>query len=143
MFLQIPIAALRSLSDDYFGHLTPELKRLAQDNVSMGVEDIAPRLQALEKTHGKALLKLDVGGGPWTLVASVMRSTRPQFWRTLVYMTIATIATAAPALLIEQFMTRFGALKGAPLELAHLALLLCFPLVIYLTNVSFQRYLQA
>ena len=143
MLLQIPIAALRSLSDDYFGHLTPELKRLAQDNVSMGVEDIAPRLEALEKTHGKALLKLDVGGGPWTLVASVMRSTRPQFWRTLVYMTIATVAAAAPALLIEHFMTGFDAIKAAPLEMAHLALLLSFPLVIYLTNVSFQRYLQA
>jgi ABC-type multidrug transport system fused ATPase/permease subunit len=143
MFLHIPIAALRSLSDDYFRHLTPELKRLAQDNVSMGVEDITPCLEAMEKTHGKALLKLDVAGGPWTLVASVMRSTRPQFWRTLIYMTIATVAAAAPALLIEHFMTGFDAIKAAPLELAHLAFLLCFPLVIYLTNVSFQRYLQA
>ena len=95
MLLHPPIAALRSLSDDYFRHLTPELKRLAQDNVSMGVEDIAPRLEELEKTHGKPLLKLDVGSGPWTLVGSLMRSTRPQFWRTLIYMTIATVATAA------------------------------------------------
>ena len=77
MLLHTPLAALRSLSDDYFHHLTPELKRLAQDNVSMGVEDIAPRLEALEKTHGKPLLQLDVGGGPWTLVASVMRATCP------------------------------------------------------------------
>ena len=143
MLFHTPIAALRSLSDDYFGHLTPELKRLAQDNVSMGVEDIAPRLEVLEKTNGKAQLKLDVGGGPWTLAGSVMRSTRPQFWRTLVYMTIATVAAAAPALLIEHFMTGFDAIKAAPLEMAHLALLLSFPLVIYLTNVSFQRYLQA
>jgi ABC-type multidrug transport system fused ATPase/permease subunit len=143
MFLHMPIAALKSLSDDYFRHLTPELKRLAQDNVSMDVGDITPRLEELEKTHGKALLKLDVGGGPWTLVKSVMRATRPQFWRTLIYMTIATLATAAPPLLIEQFMTRFDAIQAAPLEIAHLALLLCFPLAIYLTNVSFQRYLQA
>jgi len=143
MLLHTPIAALKSLSDDYFRHLTPELKRLAQDNVSMGVEDITPRLQELEKTHGKPLLKLDVGGGPWTMVVSVMRATQPQFWRTLIYMTIATVATAAPALLIEQFMTRFDAIRAAPLELAHLAFLLSFPLIIYVTNVSFQRYLQA
>jgi ABC-type multidrug transport system fused ATPase/permease subunit len=109
----------------------------------MGVQDIAPQLQELEKKHGKALLQLDVGGGPWTLVWSLMRSTRPQFWRTLVYMVIATMVAAAPALLIEQFMTRFDAINAAPLELAHFAFLLCFPLVIYVTNVSFQRYLQA
>lgn len=143
MLLHTPIAALRSLSDDYFRHLTPELKRLAQDNVSMGVEDIAPRLEELEKTHGKPQLKLDVGRGPWALVGSLMRATRPQFWRTLIYMTIATVATAAPALLIELFMTRFDTIRAAPMELVHLAFLLCFPLVIYLTNVSFQRYLQA
>jgi ABC-type multidrug transport system fused ATPase/permease subunit len=58
-------------------------------------------------------------------------------------MTIATVAAAAPALLIEHFTTGFDAIKAAPLEMAHLALLLSFPLVIYLTNVSFQRYLQA
>ena len=85
----------------------------------MGVEDIAPRLEALEKTHGKALLKLDASGGPWTLVASVMRSTRPQFWRTLIYMTIATVAAAAPALLIEQFMTRFDAIRAQRIGLVH------------------------
>jgi ABC-type multidrug transport system fused ATPase/permease subunit len=143
MLLHLPTAALRSLSDDFFSHLTPELKRLAQVNASMGVQDIAPRLQGMEKTHGKALLQLDVSGGPWALVRSVMHSTRPQFWRTLVYMVIATLAGAAPALLIEQFITRFDAIQAAPMELPHGAFLLCFPLVIYLTNVSFQRYLQA
>jgi ABC-type multidrug transport system fused ATPase/permease subunit len=142
MILNLPMAALRSLLDDFYRHLTPEFRRLARDNASMDVAQIAPNLQAMEKTHGKALLQLDTQGGPWTLVRSLMRSTRPQFWRTLVYMLISTLAAAAPALLIEQFMTRFDAIKADPLALPHLALLLCFPLVIYVTNVSFQRYLK-
>jgi ABC-type multidrug transport system fused ATPase/permease subunit len=143
MILNLPMTALRSLLDDFYRHLTPEFRRLARDNASMDVAQIAPNLQAMEKTHGKALLQLDTQGGPWTLVRSLMRSTRPQFWRTLVYMLISTLAAAAPALLIEQFMTRFDAIKADPMALPNLTLLLCFPLVIYVTNVSFQRYLKS
>jgi ABC-type multidrug transport system fused ATPase/permease subunit len=142
MMLNLPMAALRSLSDDFYRHLTPELQRLARNNAAMDVAQIAPNLQAMEQTHGKALLKLDTQGGPWAFVRSLMRSTRPQFWRTLVYMVISTVAAALPALLIEQLMVRFDAIKAAPLMPLHLALLLSFPLVIYVKNVSFQRYLK-
>jgi ABC-type multidrug transport system fused ATPase/permease subunit len=142
MILNLPMSALKSFADDFHHYLTPEFRRLARDNATMDVAQIAPHLQAMEKTHGKALLQLDTLSGPWAFVRSLMRSTRPHFWRTLVYMLVSTLAAAAPALLIEQFMVRFDVIKANPLALENLALLLCFPLVIYVTNVSFQRYLK-
>jgi ABC-type multidrug transport system fused ATPase/permease subunit len=143
MSLSSPFALLSSLRDDFQTHLTPKLKRLARDQVSPGVEDIEPRLQKLESAHGRALLKLDTQHGSWRFIRSIMRSTQPHLWRAMVYMVITTAAAAAPALLIEQVMTHFEAIKAAPWKPFHVALLLAFPLVIYLTNVSFMRYLKA
>src|SRR6185436_16604889 len=96
------------------------------------VQDIAPSVQALEEQHGRAQLKLDTTHGPWPFIASLVRTTRPQFWRTLVYMVVATLAAAAPALLIEQAMTRFEPIRADPWAPAHVLLLALFPLVIYL-----------
>ncbi|MES2948088.1 MAG: ATP-binding cassette domain-containing protein [Pseudomonadota bacterium] len=134
---------LRSLADDFLTGLTPQLKRMARGDASPGVEDIDPQLQSLEKTHGRAILQLETQRGSWQFIRSIMRSTRPHLWRTMVYMFITTAAAAAPALLIEQVMTRFEAIKAAPWLPEHVALLLAFPLVIYITNVTFMRYLKA
>ncbi len=143
MLLNFPSAMLKSLSDDFYGHLTPQLQRLWREKVSLRVEDIAPVLQELERKHGRALLKLDTEHGPWKFVRSLMRSTRPHFWRALIYMVISTAAAAAPALLIEMVMTHFEAIQADPWSPRHLAMLALFPLVIYVTNVCFQRYLKA
>lgn len=107
------------------------------------VADIERRVEALEQHNGRAQLELETGAGAWPFIRSLMQSTRPQWWRTLVYMVISTIAAAAPALLIEQVMTRFDAIRQDPTAPLHLALLLAFPLTIYVTNVSFVRYLKA
>jgi ABC-type multidrug transport system fused ATPase/permease subunit len=107
------------------------------------VADIEPAVQAMEQTHGRALLQLDTQHGSWPFIRSILRSTRPHFWRTMVYMVISTMAAAAPALLIEQVMTHFDAIKAAPWLPEHVALLLAFPLIIYITNVTFIRYLKA
>ena len=133
----------RSLLDDFQTHLTPQLKRVAREHVVPGVDDIEPLLEAMEKTHGRALLKLDTLRGSWPFIRSIMASTKPHFWRTMVYMIITTLAGAAPALLIEQVMTRFDAIRAAPSAPENLTLLLMFPLVIYITNVTFMRYLKA
>lgn len=143
MFLHFPSALLRSFFDDFHGHLTPQLKRLSRDKASMDVQDIDPVLQALEKHHGRALLQLDTAHGSWKLVRSLMRSTQPHFWWALVYMVVSTAAAAAPALLIEMVMTHFEAIQADPWSPRHVAMLALFPLVIYTTNVSFQRYLKA
>ena len=143
MLLKVPAQALHSLADDYYRHLTPELKRLALDGATMGVDDITPQLEVLEQIHGRAVFQPDFAHGSLSFVRSLVRSTQPQWWRTLIYMTISTMATAAPALLIEWVMTDFGAIQAAPLAIHNLLMLLCFPLVIYITNVSFQRYLKA
>lgn len=143
MWINFPARALASLGDDYHRHLTPELRRLAQDGASMDASSIEPQLEALERDHGRAVFRPDLTHGPWTFVRSLLQSTRPQLWRTLAYMVISTIATAAPALLIEWVMTDFDAIQADPLSWGNLGLLACFPLVIYLTNVSFQRYLKA
>ena len=143
MFLCHPFAHLKSLIDDYQRHLTPQLQRMARDHATPGVADIEPAVQSLEKTHARALLKLDTQHGSWPFIRSILRSTRPHFWRTMVYMVISTMAAAAPALLIEQVMTRFVAIKASPWSPEHVALLLAFPLVIYITNVTFIRYLKA
>ena len=143
MSLRIASALVRSLFDDFLIHLTPKLQRLARDPVAPGVEDIEPRLQALEQNHGRALLKLDTQHGSWRFIRSIMLSTKPHLWRAMVYMVITTAAAAAPALLIEQVMTHYEAIKAAPWKPLHLALLLAFPLVIYVTNVAFMRYLKA
>lgn len=143
MFLRYPLALLRSLIDDYQRHLTPQLQRMAQGHAAPGVHDIDPAVEAMEKTHGRALLQLDTGHGSWPFIRSILRSTRPHLWWTMVYMVITTMAAAAPALLIEQVMTRFDAIKAAPWLPEHVALLLAFPLVIYVTNVTFIRYLKA
>ena len=134
---------MRSLYDDFHAHLTPELKRLAQANVSASISDVAPALQELEKQHGRASLTLDTEHGTWPFVRGLMLSTKPHLWRTLVYMLITTIAAAAPALLIEQVMTRFELIQASPWSAQSMTLLLMFPLVIYITNVTFQRYLKA
>ena len=133
----------RSLVEDFQTHLTPQLKRVAREHVAPGIEDIEPLLEALEKTHGRALLKLDTQRGSWSFIRSIMASTRPHFWRTMVYMVITTLATAAPALLIEQVMTRFDTIRETPAAFENWTLLLMFPLVIYITNVTFMRYLRA
>lgn len=143
MFLRYPLAFLRSLIDDYQRHLTPQLQRMAQGHAAPGVHDIDPAIEAMEKTHGRALLRLDTGRGSWPFIRSILRSTRPHLWWTMVYMVITTMAAAAPALLIEQVMTRFDAIKAEPWLPEHVALLLAFPLVIYVTNVTFIRYLKA
>lgn len=143
MFLKLPSVLFRSLVDDFYAHLTPELKRLARDDAPTRVEDIEPTLQALEKTHGRALFTLDTQNGTWPFIRGLMRSTQPHLWRALVYMVISTMAAAAPALLIEQVMTHFESIQAAPGSLHSAVLLLLFPLVVYLTNVSFQRYLKA
>ncbi len=144
MFLKLPALALRSLRDDFHAHLTPELQRLARDpRATVRVEDIAPAVQALEKQHGRAQLRLQTTRGPWPFIASLVRTTQPQFWRTLVYMVVATTASAAPALLIEQAMTRYDAIQADPWAPGHLLLLALFPIVIYLNNICFQRYLKA
>ena len=89
----------RSLFEDFQTHLTPQLKRVAREQVVPGVQDIEPLLEELEKTHGRILLKLDTENGSWPFIRSIMASTRPHFWRTMVYMVITTLAAAAPALL--------------------------------------------
>jgi hypothetical protein len=81
----------RALADDYHAHLTPELKRLSQAHAQSELADIAPALQALERTHGRALLRLDTRGA-WAFTRSIVATTRPQFWRTLIYMVLSTIA---------------------------------------------------
>ena len=116
---------------------------MAHGHAMPGIDDIAPVVEAMEKTHGRILLKLDTQNGSWPFIRSIMRSTRPHLWWTLVYMVITTIAAAAPALLIEQVMVRYDAIKAAPWLAEHVALLLAFPLVIYVTNVTFIRYLKA
>lgn len=143
MLLRYPLAFLRSLIDDYQRHLTPQLQRMAQGHAGPGVHDMDPAVEAMEKNHGRALLQLDTGHGSWAFIRSILRSTRPHLWWTLVYMVITTMAAAAPALLIEQVMTRFDAIKADPWLPEHVALMLAFPLVIYVTNVSFIRYLKA
>lgn len=143
MWINFPARALASLGDDYHRHLTPELRRLAQDGATMDASSIEPQLEALERDHGRAVFQPDLSRGPWAFVRSLLQSTRPQLWRTLVYMVVSTLATAAPALLIEWVMRDFAAIQDAPWAVGNLALLLCFPLVIYITNVSFQRYLKA
>ena len=134
---------LQSLADDFQSKLTPELKRLSRENVALRVEDVTPELQKLELTYGRAQWHMDTTHGTWRFLRGIMASTRPHFWRSLVYMLINTLSVAAPALLIEQVMTRFDAIKADPGTPLHLALLLAFPLSIYITNVSFRRYLQA
>ena len=143
MFLRYPFAFLKSLVDDYQRPLTPQLQAMAHGHAMPGIDDIAPVVEAMEKTHGRILLKLDTQNGSWPFIRSIMRSTRPHLWWTLVYMVITTIAAAAPALLIEQVMVRYDAIKAAPWLAEHVALLLAFPLVIYVTNVTFIRYLKA
>lgn len=133
----------RSLVDDYQTGLTPRLKRVAHEGFVPGIQDIEPRVEALEQHNGRAQLKLETASGAWPLIRSLMQSTRPQGWRTLVYMVVSTIAAAAPALLIEQVMTRFDAIRLDPLAPLHLALMFAFPLTVYITNVSFVRYLKA
>ena len=99
---------------------------MARDHATPCVADIEPAVQSLEKTHGRALLQLDTQHGSWPFIRSILRSTRPHFWRTMVYMVISTMAAAAPALLIEQVMTRFDAIKASPWSPEHVALLLAF-----------------
>lgn len=93
----------------------------------MGVDDITPQLEVLEQIHGRAVFQPDFAHGSLSFVRSLVRSTQPQWWRTLIYMTISTMATAAPALLIEWVMTDFGAIQAAPLAIHNLLMLLCFP----------------
>ncbi len=143
MLLHYPLAFLKSLVQDYQRHLTPQLQGMARGQPAPGVHDMDPALEAMEKTHGRALLQLDTANGSWAFIRSILRSTRPHLWWTLVYMAITTTAAAAPALLIEQVITRFDAIKATPWLPAHVALLLAFPLVIYVTNVTFIRYLKA
>lgn len=143
MLLNFPSVMFRSLIEDFYGHLTPQLKRLSRDKVSLGLEDIAPVLQQLEQKNGRALLKLDTEHGWWQFVRSLVRSTQPHFWRALIYMIISTAAAAAPALLIEMVMTHFEAIQADPWSPLHLGMMALFPMVIYVTNVSFQRYLKA
>ena len=133
----------QSLFDDFQTRLTPRLQRVAHGNWVPGVEDIDPLVEALEQTNGRAQLKLDTQSGTWPFIRGVIRSTKPQFWRTLGYMVVTTTAAAAPALLIEQVMTRFDAIRADPWAPEHLVLLLLFPLTVYITNVSFVRYLRA
>ena len=102
----------------------------------MGVDDITPQLEVLEQIHGRAVFQPDFAHGSLSFVRSLVRSTQPQWWRTLIYMTISTMATAAPALLIEWVMTDFGAIQAAPLAIHNLLMLLCFPLVIYITTAA-------
>ena len=143
MFFRYPFLMLWSLIDDYQRHLTPQLQRMARGHAAPTVDTIDPALEALEKTHGRASLQLDTAHGSWPFIRSILRSTRPHLWRTMAYMVISTMAAAAPALLIEQVMTRYDAIRAAPWLPEHVALLLAFPLVIYVTNVTFIRYLKA
>ena len=143
MWFSFPSRLLRSLADDFQSQLTPELKRLARENVPLRREDITPELEKLEMTYGRAQWRTDTTHGIWPFLRGVMASTRPHFWRSMWYMLINTVSVAAPALLIEQVMTRFDAIKADPAAPLHLALLFGFPLTIYVTNVSFRRYLQA
>ena len=144
MLLNLPKAMAKSLLDDYHRHLTPELQRLARDPQACArVQDIAPAVEAMEAHQGRALLALQTTRGAWPFIRSLIATTRPQFWRTLVYMVLSTIAAAAPALLIEQAMTRYADIQAAPLAPRNLALLALFPLVVYINNTCFQRYLKA
>ena len=133
----------QSLVDDYQTGLTPKLRRVARDGFVPGVEDIERRVEELEQHNGRAQLNLQTDDGAWPFIRSLMQSTRPQMWRTLAYMVVSTVAASAPALLIEQVMTRFDAIRQDPLAPWHLALLMAFPLTVYITNVSFVRYLKA
>ncbi|MEO7105891.1 MAG: ATP-binding cassette domain-containing protein, partial [Rhodoferax sp.] len=133
----------RSLIDDYQRHLTPQLQSMSRGHAATSFHDVDAALEDLEKAHGRALLKLDTLNGSWLFIRSILVSTRPYFWRTMVYMVLSTMAAAAPALLIEQVMKRFDAIKAEPWLLQHEALLLAFPIVIYVTNVTFIRYLKA
>lgn len=133
----------RSFADDYKFNLSPELKRLARDNTPWSVADITPELQGLETRYGRARWQVPTGQGVWKFVVGITGSTRPQFWRAMVYMLLSTLGGAAQALLIEQIMTRFAAIQADPGAPVHLALLAAFPAVLYATNTAFRRYLEA
>ncbi len=89
----------RSLRDDYQAHLTPELQRMARAPETPNTFEGAPVLQEMEKQHGRALLKLETGRGSWPFVRWLLASTKPHFWRALVYMLLTTAAAATPPLL--------------------------------------------
>ena len=73
MFLRYPFAFLRSLVDDYQRPLTPQLQAMAHGHAMPGIDDIAPVVEAMEKTHGRILLKLDTQNGSWPFIRSIMR----------------------------------------------------------------------
>ncbi len=129
--------------DDFKSHLTPQLQQLQRTGKGWGVDEVPRDLEALQQAQGRATLQLDTRHGALAFVHSVIRSTRPQFWRTLIYMLVSTLAAAAPPLLIERVIVNFDAIQADPFNPAHLLLFAAFPLSIYITNVSFRRYIQA
>jgi len=128
---------------DFHSQLTPELKRLARTGGSASNDDIAPVLEGLETQHDHVKLKLDTSAGTWNFIQSIIKSTKPQFWRTLFFMVVAETAVAAPPLLVEQIIRRFEAIRANPFEATHLALLIALPFSVFFTNFTFRRYLRA
>ena len=143
MRLNLFPAIFKSLSDDFLGHLTPGIRRLYRDKAAWGVQDIDPQIQRLETQYGTVRSTMQTQRGVWRFIQSIMLSTRPLFWSALLYMLVSTVAGLAPALLIELVMTHFEAIQASPWSLPNALLLLAFPLVIYITNVTFWRYIKA
>jgi ABC-type multidrug transport system fused ATPase/permease subunit len=131
------------LLEDFSSHLTADLKRLARENAGWTVQDLPDTLGPMEAQHGRATMQLVSQSGWLRFMRSILASTQPYFVRAMVYMLLATISIAAPALLIEKVMTDFAALQANPWSGEHIALLLAFPVSIYLGHVCFRRYIQA
>jgi ABC-type multidrug transport system fused ATPase/permease subunit len=133
MDYEILIPMLQWLARDFNNQLSPELQRLATDpQASLGVEDIPAELEALEKHEGRARLKLEIGEHTQPFVHSLIASTSGQFWRTLFYMVLSSVAVASPPLVIERLLKDF--------DLRYLALL---PAIVFFTNFTFRRYMRA
>jgi ABC-type multidrug transport system fused ATPase/permease subunit len=143
MWLKLPSAFFKSLSDDFLGHLTPGIRRLYRDKAAWGVQDIDPIIQRLETRYDTAQSPMQTQRGLWRFIQSIMLSSRPLFWSALLYMLVSTVVGLAPALLIELVMTHFESIQVSPWTLPNALLLLAFPLVIYITNVTFWRYIKA
>jgi len=131
------------LTRDFNNHLTPELKRLERNEITLDIGDIEPKIEALEKVNGRAVLKLKTTQGFWPFIGSIIGSTRPQFWRTLNYMIIGTLITVVPPTLIEKIIANFELIRENPTHWGYLAMIIAFPASVYFHNVWFRRYIQA
>lgn len=133
---------IKWITRDFRPELTPELKQLAKGEITWSLTSLPPALQALERDYGRAQLELQTTKGFWPFILSLIRSTRPQFWRTLIYMILDVASIAAPPLLIEAIMTHFESIRAEPLRISHFLLLIALPASLFITNFTFRRYIQ-